>query len=154
MVVARGELCGRGLRQFGCCDASAAQRLQLETHHPRFAQEGKTCLSLIGTWPGRPEEQWNAHTSTLLQVFVSIQSMILVSPPLRSCRAFADFRHLQCDRPYFNEPGYGAPKDSKPSKGNLPRRRLFVAVADSFTHAQTTTQTFNSLPLVGPSMTG
>ena len=49
---------------------------------------GKVCLSLLGTWPGRPEEGWNASTSTYLQVLVSIQSLILVSEP------------------YFNEPGY------------------------------------------------
>ncbi|KAJ7269247.1 hypothetical protein B0H12DRAFT_1200493 [Mycena haematopus] len=49
---------------------------------------GKVCLSLLGTWPGRPEEQWSS-SSTLLQVLVSIQSMILI------------------DAPYYNEPGRG-----------------------------------------------
>ncbi|KAJ7665225.1 hypothetical protein DFH06DRAFT_1268392 [Mycena polygramma] len=38
------------------------------------------CLSLLGTWPGRPEEQWSS-SSTLLQVLVSIQSMILIDAP-------------------------------------------------------------------------
>jgi hypothetical protein len=42
------------------------------------------CLSLLGTWSGEP---WRADQSTLLQVFVSIQSMIL------------------CDEPWTNEPG-------------------------------------------------
>ena len=34
--------------------------------------DGKCCLSLIGTWPGAPDEQWKP-TSTLLQVLISIQ---------------------------------------------------------------------------------
>ncbi|KAH9849201.1 hypothetical protein C2E23DRAFT_840286 [Lenzites betulinus] len=58
--------------------------------NPNLYNNGKVCLSLLGTWQGRPEEQWS-RKSTLLQVVVSIQSMILV------------------DHPYFNEPGYGQP---------------------------------------------
>jgi len=46
------------------------------------------CLSLLGTWSGAEGENWNKDTSTLLQVLVSIQSLILVPMP------------------YFNEPGY------------------------------------------------
>ncbi|RDB28691.1 hypothetical protein Hypma_016004 [Hypsizygus marmoreus] len=56
--------------------------------NPNLYNCGKVCLSLLGTWAGRPEEQWSTK-STLLQVIISIQSMILV------------------DAPYFNEPGYG-----------------------------------------------
>ncbi|KAI0778812.1 hypothetical protein BD413DRAFT_660998 [Trametes elegans] len=56
--------------------------------NPNLYSDGKVCLSLLGTWPGRPEEQWSPK-STLLQVVVSIQSMILI------------------DLPYFNEPGCG-----------------------------------------------
>ena len=68
--------------------------------NPNLYNNGKVCLSLLGTWPGeyvvhlqcvqlltilgRPEEQWSVK-STLLQVIVSIQSMIFV------------------DAPYFNE---------------------------------------------------
>lgn len=47
-------------------------------------QIGKVCLSLLGTWNG---PSWTP-ASTLLQVLVSIQSLILVSEP------------------FFNEPGY------------------------------------------------
>ncbi|KAF9074993.1 hypothetical protein BDP27DRAFT_1443929 [Rhodocollybia butyracea] len=57
--------------------------------NPNLYNDGKVCLSLLGTWPGSPEEQWRPYKSTLLQVLVSIQSMILI------------------DLPYFNEPGYG-----------------------------------------------
>ncbi|KAF9469734.1 hypothetical protein BDZ94DRAFT_1328678 [Collybia nuda] len=56
--------------------------------NPNLYNSGKVCLSLLGTWPGRPEEQWTSK-STLLQILVSIQSMILI------------------DAPYYNEPGYG-----------------------------------------------
>ena len=55
--------------------------------NPNLYSCGKVCLSLLGTWPGRPEEGWN-NNSTMLQLFVSIQSLIFI------------------DHPYFNEPGY------------------------------------------------
>jgi len=58
--------------------------------NPNLYADGKVCLSLLGTWPGQPEEQWSS-TSTLLQVLISIQSMIFV------------------DAPMYNEPGYRTP---------------------------------------------
>ena len=45
------------------------------------ASDGKVCLSLLGTWYGESGESWNSQTSTLLQVLVSIQSLILVPEP-------------------------------------------------------------------------
>ncbi|KAJ7201312.1 hypothetical protein GGX14DRAFT_524435 [Mycena pura] len=33
--------------------------------NPNLYNCGKVCLSLLGTWPGRPEEQWSASSSTL-----------------------------------------------------------------------------------------
>lgn len=53
--------------------------------NPNLYQCGKVCLSLLGTWSG---PGWTTGESTLLQVLVSIQSLILV------------------DDPFFNEPGY------------------------------------------------
>ena len=47
----------------------------------------KVCLSLLGTWTGSPEEQWQPGKSTLLSVLVSIQAMIF------------------CENPWENEPG-------------------------------------------------
>ena len=42
---------------------------------------GKVCLSLLGTWHGGSRaEEWT-DTSTLLQVFVSIQALIFVKYP-------------------------------------------------------------------------
>lgn len=52
--------------------------------NPNLYSNGKVCLSLLGTWSG---PSWNS-TSTILQVLVSIQSLIFVSDP------------------YFNEPGF------------------------------------------------
>ena len=56
--------------------------------NPNLYNDGKVCLSLLGTWQGTPEEMWNPQTSSLLQVLVSIQSLILIAEP------------------YFNEPGF------------------------------------------------
>lgn len=56
--------------------------------NPNLYNCGKVCLSLLGTWSGEQGEKWNPNTSTLLQVLVSIQSLIFV------------------ENPYFNEPGY------------------------------------------------
>ena len=50
------------------------------------------CLSLLNTWAG---EQWDPKNSTILQVLVSIQSLVLVAEP------------------FFNEPGYSNQKTMK-----------------------------------------
>ncbi|KAL3990646.1 Ubiquitin-conjugating enzyme family protein [Acanthocheilonema viteae] len=69
--------------------------------NPNLYKDGKICLSILGTWEGRPEEKWNAHCS-LLQVLISIQGLIFVKDP------------------YFNEPGFekyqGTEKGNKYSK--------------------------------------
>jgi len=54
---------------------------------PNLYADGKVCLSLLGTWPG---PKWNPKQSSLLQVLVSIQSLM-----------------LGVEHPYFLEPGYG-----------------------------------------------
>lgn len=57
--------------------------------NPNLYDTGYVCLSIIGTWRGGVKgESWDAKTSTLSQIYISIQSQILV------------------DYPYFNEPGY------------------------------------------------
>jgi baculoviral IAP repeat-containing protein 6 len=56
--------------------------------NPNLYECGKVCLSLLGTWAGHASEKWNPLISTIQQVLISIQSLILV------------------DEPYFNEPGY------------------------------------------------
>ena len=56
--------------------------------NPNLYACGKVCLSLLGTWAGGRGEGWIAGTSTMLQVVLSIQALILV------------------ETPYYNEPGY------------------------------------------------
>ena len=56
--------------------------------NPNLYNCGKVCLSLLGTWSGKGGEKWNPKTSTLQQLFVSVQSQILI------------------DNPFYNEPGH------------------------------------------------
>lgn len=56
--------------------------------NPNLYKCGKVCLSLLNTWEGRQDEKWVPGKSTMLQVLVSIQGLILNTEP------------------YFNEPGY------------------------------------------------
>lgn len=67
--------------------------------NPNLYANGKVCLSLLGTWTG---PGWIPNQSTLLQVLISIQGLILVSDP------------------YFNEPGYeisrGSPHGTRESE--------------------------------------
>ncbi|PAV66293.1 hypothetical protein WR25_01245 [Diploscapter pachys] len=56
--------------------------------NPNLYQCGKVCLSLLGTWQGTGSERWDSQTSSIMQVVVSIQALILNRDP------------------YFNEPGY------------------------------------------------
>ena len=66
--------------------------------NPNLYACGKVCLSLLGTWSGDASESWNESTSTILQVLVSIQSLIFI------------------EQPYFNEPGYEKSIDSENGK--------------------------------------
>jgi ubiquitin-protein ligase len=83
--------------------------------NPNLYANGLVCLSLINTWQGATEEQWIPHSSTLLQVIVSIQSLIMV------------------DQPYFNEPGYerrtGAHVERESAKYTSTIRAATVRVA-------------------------
>ncbi|XP_072967835.1 putative ubiquitin-conjugating enzyme E2 38 [Typha angustifolia] len=56
--------------------------------NPNLYACGKVCLSLLNTWSGTGCEMWNPSNSTMLQVLVSIQALVLNA------------------KPYFNEPGY------------------------------------------------
>ncbi|CAI8593124.1 unnamed protein product [Vicia faba] len=55
--------------------------------NPNLYHCGKVCLSLLNTWPGSRKEKWTKGVSTMLQVLVSIQGLILNTTP------------------FFNEPG-------------------------------------------------
>ena len=56
--------------------------------NPNLYEEGKVCLSLLNTWTGRGNEVWDPSSSSILQVLVSLQGLVLNS------------------KPYFNEAGY------------------------------------------------
>ncbi|KAI6119391.1 ubiquitin conjugating enzyme family protein [Pisolithus croceorrhizus] len=71
--------------------------------NPNLYADGKVCLSLLGTWSG---PGWISGRSTLLQVLVSIQSMIL------------------CDEPYLNEPGWANAGGTSQSKASNVRRMV------------------------------
>ncbi|XP_055808891.1 probable ubiquitin-conjugating enzyme E2 25 isoform X2 [Solanum dulcamara] len=58
--------------------------------NPNLYNCGKVCLSLLNTWTGQGKEKWIPRASTMLQVLVSIQGLILNA------------------KPYFNEPGYAS----------------------------------------------
>lgn len=65
--------------------------------NPNLYANGKVCLSLLNTWSGSGCELWKPSKSTMLQVLVSIQALILNS------------------KPYFNEPGF--PRLANTKKG-------------------------------------
>ena len=56
--------------------------------NPNLYSNGKVCLSLLGTWSGYKGETWDPKISTVYQVLLSIQSIIM------------------SELVYFNEPGY------------------------------------------------
>ncbi|XP_042492125.1 putative ubiquitin-conjugating enzyme E2 38 [Macadamia integrifolia] len=56
--------------------------------NPNLYHCGYVCLSLLNTWTGDENQKWIPGKSTMLQVLVSIQALVLNAEP------------------YFNEPGY------------------------------------------------
>lgn len=56
--------------------------------NPNLYESGKVCLSLLKTWMGTGTEEWNPESSTILQVLLSLQALVLN------------------EKPYFNEAGY------------------------------------------------
>ncbi|KAL5995706.1 putative ubiquitin-conjugating enzyme E2 23 [Asimina triloba] len=56
--------------------------------NPNLYEDGKVCLSLLNTWTGKGNEVWDSSSSSILQVLVSLQGLVLNS------------------KPYFNEAGY------------------------------------------------
>ncbi|WVZ23143.1 hypothetical protein V8G54_001687 [Vigna mungo] len=56
--------------------------------NPNLYESGRICLSLLNTWTGTGTEVWNPGASTILQVLLSLQALVLN------------------EKPYFNEAGY------------------------------------------------
>ncbi|KAI9841779.1 MAG: hypothetical protein M1838_003424, partial [Thelocarpon superellum] len=50
--------------------------------NPNLYEDGKVCLSLLGTWPADvTREGWTSSGSTMLQVLVSLMGLVLVKEP-------------------------------------------------------------------------
>ncbi|KAE8257269.1 hypothetical protein A4X13_0g2464 [Tilletia indica] len=78
--------------------------------NPNLYADGKVCLSLLGTWAG---PGWVKGRSTLLQVLLSIQSLIMGE-----------------EEPAVNEPGWEKQRGSKSSEAYTKNiRRMTVATA-------------------------
>ncbi|KAL5399756.1 hypothetical protein PMIN03_012613 [Paraphaeosphaeria minitans] len=73
--------------------------------NPNLYSDGKVCLSLLGTWRG---PSWDPNHSTLLQVLVSIQAMIL------------------CEDPWYNEPARDRKDSASSAAYNKTIRALTV----------------------------
>ncbi|KAG5246954.1 ubiquitin-conjugating enzyme family protein [Salix suchowensis] len=56
--------------------------------NPNLYESGKICLSLLNTWTGSGSEVWSPERSSILQVLLSLQALVLN------------------EKPYFNEAGY------------------------------------------------
>lgn len=71
--------------------------------NPNLYACGKVCLSLLGTWQGKSTENWDPKISTILQVLMSTQAIIM------------------SEEVYFNEPGFeqeaGTPEGEKKNEG-------------------------------------
>lgn len=71
--------------------------------NPNLYNQGKVCLSLLGTWRGSQTEMWDPKLSTILQLVISIQAIIM------------------SNEVYFNEPGYehemNTPEGEKKNNG-------------------------------------
>lgn len=67
--------------------------------NPNLYEDGKICLSLLGTWHAdKRNESWSPSKSTLLQVLVSIMGLVLVKEP------------------YYNEAGYDVHREAPETK--------------------------------------
>jgi len=75
--------------------------------NPNLYEEGKVCVSLLGTWSGKGNETWTSK-STLHQVLLSIQGLILN------------------EEPYYNEAGY---EKQRGSVEGLENSRLYNEMA-------------------------
>lgn len=69
--------------------------------HPNLYEDGTVCLSLLGTWNGDSTESWQPTVSSILQVVLSIQGLI-----------------LGVKEPYYLEAGYDKHKGTTEGTAN------------------------------------
>lgn len=90
--------------------------------NPNLYEDGKICLSLLGTWHAdERNESWSPGKSTLLQVLVSILGLVLVKDP------------------YYNEAGYDVHRQAQETKPNsaLYTERSYFRTRAFIVHALT-----------------
>ena len=58
--------------------------------NPNLYENGKVCLSLLGTWPGDTKDEGWSESSTMLQVLVSLMGLVLVKEPFYSKCLYGD----------------------------------------------------------------
>ncbi|KAL4741187.1 hypothetical protein BDV11DRAFT_74685 [Aspergillus similis] len=88
--------------------------------NPNLSEDGKICLSLLGTWPTRDlDERWSPARSTVLQLLVSIMGLILVQDP------------------FYNEAGYEslAAKGSRAIESSQYKEKVFLLTRKFIIHA-------------------
>lgn len=68
--------------------------------NPNLYEDGKVCLSILGTWNGDDVEQWDPRNSNVLRVLLSLQAMVFV------------------EQPYYNEAGYQKQRGTVEGKTN------------------------------------
>ncbi|KAL4817962.1 hypothetical protein BDW67DRAFT_158248 [Aspergillus spinulosporus] len=88
--------------------------------NPNLSEDGKICLSLLGTWPTRDlDERWSPARSTVLQLLVSIMGLILVQDP------------------FYNEAGYEslAAKGSRAIESSQYKEKVFLLTRRFIIHA-------------------
>jgi len=109
--------------------------------NPNLYEEGKVCVSLLGTWSGKGSEMWTS-TSSLLQLLVSIQGLILVPEP------------------YFNEAGFEKQRGSQSGQENsrMYNEMVLIKLVQSMSrmkinlHAPWEKEISNHIRLHGPRM--
>ena len=76
----------------GCYYPAEPPRVNFLSHgrrlNPNLYEDGKVCLSILGTWDGDDVEVWDPRNSNVLRVLLSLQAMVFV------------------EEPYYNEAGY------------------------------------------------
>jgi ubiquitin-conjugating enzyme E2 O len=59
--------------------------------NPNLYEEGKICLSLLGTWPGQYETEGWSQNASILQVLVSLMGLVLVKQPFYNEAGFETY---------------------------------------------------------------
>lgn len=68
--------------------------------NPNLYEEGKICLSLLGTWPGKSETEGWTEKATILQLLVSLQGLVFVKAPFYNEAGFEGYEQT---KEYTNE---------------------------------------------------